>query len=628
MLAFSPFPINMATTQEEQYSLYTFSGLPTHASTYQAVQYPLQQPDSSFNSYNIEQSTITEAPSNYILESQSSSKYAKHSVQLSTPLYSPTNTSANYFDLQPIRSVKSESAASMLSSSRGSPLMGLESSSSWTPVHGVGSGVFHQGQYDHQILVNDTFNYAALSLPEKAGCVGKPCILSSRHRQYPDLNFTDPTLIQPLSPTPPATTQMHSDSKRLFPHPPSPTPSSVHSNKSSGVLRTSSMRSNRPTSPYIPSQSWNPYPTSSSRRQSISSAHSHHSRHSQSSLDSEENKGVCPIASCGRHIKDLKAHLLTHKNERPEKCPITSCEYHVKGFARKYDKNRHTLTHYKGTMVCGFCPGSGSSSEKSFNRADVFKRHLTSVHGVEQTAPNARRRSGGSSSSKNVHNKIGITGMCSTCGVAFANVQDFYEHLDDCVLRVIQQGDPCEAINERILSSMIDDKAVRDTLERHSLSNASNLTGLPVFDDDEEDDDDEGNSIKDETGSPVFANSNNRDATRQGMTYSKGGVSIHSGIKNNKRRKDYPPSWNAPPEKMKMKKRVLCVFDGPRRLWKDDLMLGIDNQVREPLSGKHWVTSLDVQTLRRAEGILEATEEEKGSWLDEQGNPFLLTTAV
>ena len=280
-------------------------------------------------------------------------------------------------------------------------------------------------------------------------------------------------------------------------------------------------------------------------------------------------------------------------------------------------------------MVCGFCPGSGSSSEKSFNRADVFKRHLTSVHGVEQTAPNARRRSGGSSSSKGALNKAGVTGMCSTCGVAFINVQDFYEHLDDCVLRVIQQGDPCEAINERILSSMADDKLVQETLERHSLSSASGISGPTVFNDDEfEEDDDDESYIKDEIVSPVISNSGVKDVTRQGMTYSKGGVALHSVSKNNKRRKDYPPSWNAPPEKMKMKKRVLCVFDGPRRLWKDDLMLGLDNQVREPLSGRNWVTSLDVQTLRRAEGILEATDEEKGSWLDEQGNPFLFATAV
>ncbi|KAI5239256.1 hypothetical protein E4T42_08764 [Aureobasidium subglaciale] len=599
----------MASTQEEEYPLYAFSGLPPHTSTYPAVHFQMQQPINNFSAYNIEPNNVAEAHSNYVLQSQDSSKYTKHSLQLSTPLYSPTNTSANYFDLRPnARSIKSESAASILSSSRGSPLM-LNPHSDWTPLHGLGHNALHQGHYEQEILVNDTFNYSALSLPQKPGCV-------------------DPTLIQPLSPTPP-TTQMHSDSKHLFPHPPSPTPSSAHSNRSSGVLRTSSVRSNRPTSPYIPSQTWNPYPTSSStRRHSISSAHSHHSRQSQSSSDSEGNKGVCPIASCGRHIKDLKAHLLTHKNERPEKCPITSCEYHIKGFARKYDKNRHTLTHYKGTMVCGFCPGSGSSSEKSFNRADVFKRHLTSVHGVEQTAPNARRRSGGSSGSKSSLHKTGITGMCSTCGVAFANVQDFYEHLDECVLRVIQRGDPCEAINERILGSMIDDKSVRETLERHSLSNTSGFSGSAVFDDDDEDEDDHEEYIKNEIVSPVLSNSNVRDAPRQGMTYSKGGVSLHSMTKNNKRRKNYPPAWNAAPEKMRMKKRVLCVFDGPRRLWKDDLMLGMDNQVREPLSGRNWVTSLDVQTLRRAEGLLEATEEEKGSWMDEQGNPYLFATAV
>ncbi|KUI53992.1 Zinc finger protein RME1 [Cytospora mali] len=86
--------------------------------------------------------------------------------------------------------------------------------------------------------------------------------------------------------------------------------------------------------------------------------------------------------------------------ERPEKCPIETCEYHAKGFARKYDKNRHALTHYKGTMACPFCPGSGTAYEKSFNRADVFKRHLTAVHN-------------------------------------FATAQEFYEHLDDCVLNVI-----------------------------------------------------------------------------------------------------------------------------------------------------------------------------------------------
>ena len=122
-------------------------------------------------------------------------------------------------------------------------------------------------------------------------------------------------------------------------------------------------------------------------------------------------------------------------------------------------------------MVCGFCPGSGSSSEKSFNRADVFKRHLTSVHGVEQTPPNSRKKSPGSTSTKQASTKAhDVTGKCSTCSTTFNNAQDFYEHLDDCVLRIVQQEEPSEAINESLLRGVNDDDGVRETLDRHMLS--------------------------------------------------------------------------------------------------------------------------------------------------------------
>ncbi|KFA47661.1 hypothetical protein S40293_07701 [Stachybotrys chartarum IBT 40293] len=155
-----------------------------------------------------------------------------------------------------------------------------------------------------------------------------------------------------------------------------------------------------------------------------------------------DNRTRCPHPDCGRVFKDLNAHMLTHQEERPEKCPIETCEYHTKGFARKYDKNRHALTHYKGTMVCPFCPGSGTAYEKSFNRADVFKRHLTSVHNVEQTPPNSRKPvvAGNNSASSSVDsvNLRGASGAkCSICQNRFAAPQDFYEHLDDCVLNVI-----------------------------------------------------------------------------------------------------------------------------------------------------------------------------------------------
>lgn len=82
------------------------------------------------------------------------------------------------------------------------------------------------------------------------------------------------------------------------------------------------------------------------RRPSTLSMPSHEQQsHSGDELGKEKQR--CPISDCGKVFKDLKSHLLTHQNERPEKCPITTCEYHTKGFARKYDAQRHTLTHYK-----------------------------------------------------------------------------------------------------------------------------------------------------------------------------------------------------------------------------------------------------------------------------------------
>jgi len=252
------------------------------------------------------------------------------------------------------------------------------------------------------------------------------------------------------------------------------------------------------SSPYAKTHAWQPYPAfPGSRRPSVSSVQSRHSQGSASSDDS--NKGLCPIATCGRHFKDLKAHMLTHQNERPMKCPIPTCEYHTKGFARKYDKNRHTLTHYKGTMVCGFCPGSGSAAEKSFNRADVFKRHLTSVHNVEQTPPNARRKSP-AGNKRPGYGVRDVSGMCSTCGVTFANAQDFYEHLDDCVLRVVQQAEPCEAINEKLLSSVAEDADVQGTMEKHQLPTTVDYDVPTSYDEEDEEEEEEADEDDDNDG--------------------------------------------------------------------------------------------------------------------------------
>lgn len=160
----------------------------------------------------------------------------------------------------------------------------------------------------------------------------------------------------------------------------------------------------------------------------------------------------CPYPECGRVLRDLAAHMLTHQAERPEKCPVPSCVYHTKGFARKYDKNRHALTHYRGTLICPLCPTKSETNVESvFSRADVFKRHLASVHSVEtstgpqangEDAPSAAATESAMSASmmsrpvadpKTLQNE----GRCSICSEYFPYAQEFYEHLDECVLAAL-----------------------------------------------------------------------------------------------------------------------------------------------------------------------------------------------
>ncbi|KAK0752132.1 hypothetical protein B0T18DRAFT_84621 [Schizothecium vesticola] len=385
------------------------------------------------------------------------------------------------------------------------------------------------------------------------------------------------------------------------------------------------------TSPFMQNSNYQPYspfqppPAEQQRRASIASF-SAYSGDQQYSGD-EKEKQRCPHHDCGKVYKDLKAHMLTHQMERPEKCPIATCEYHVKGFARKYDKNRHTLTHYKGTMVCGFCPGSGSAAEKSFNRADVFKRHLTAVHGVEQTAPNSRKK--GSSGSSNGAKKLtgyapDATGKCSTCTQTFNNAQDFYEHLDDCVLRIVQQEDPAEAINAQRLAEVENDRDVHATLEKNHLPTTTMMLHMDEDDMDDEMDDEDDEDVKrglKSSTSPsrrTKGNPPNGVQKSRGLTHSRGGVPLLTKSKGRKNRRDYPSSWGFDKGQMNMKKRVLAVFDGPRRLAKDDMMLSMEHEVRVKLAdGKSYVTDLDIQTVRRAEGFHEATDEEKGPWVSD-----------
>ncbi|MCJ1397053.1 hypothetical protein MMC11_000245 [Xylographa trunciseda] len=466
-----------------------------------------------------------------------------------------------------------------------------------------------------------------------------PFFSQSSGRFVAPLESTYPALIQhydtPVASNTPAATYASTfnsfqPSSHMF-QPPSPAPSDVSSNASypNGPVRARSANG----SPYL----YHPYPPmSQGRRPSMSSMHSYYSRDSPRSSvgpDGEgSERGRCPNADCGRSFKDLKAHMLTHQPERPEKCPIATCEYHQKGFARKYDKNRHTLTHYKGTMVCGFCPGPGSAAEKSFNRADVFKRHLTSVHGVEQNPPNSRKKSPGlSSTKKSTSATQDAAGKCSSCSTTFSNAQDLFDHLDQCILNQLSRTDPIEVVNEQILTGIANDRAVQETMERNMLPLGliDNLKSEPVDEDDEDEDDmAEIEDHNDYTWTGVLSHvgggnsitkpgRNGPGGRAPGFTRSKGGVPVVG--KGRKKRKHYPNAWGCPIDKMKMKKRVVCVYDGQRRLWKDEMMLDKNFEVRMHLKdGDDYVTDLDYQTLQRTEALHNATEEEKGPWRQDE----------
>lgn len=144
--------------------------------------------------------------------------------------------------------------------------------------------------------------------------------------------------------------------------------------------------------------------------------------------DESREKGRCPHPDCGKVFRDLKAHMLTHQAERSEKCPIASCEYHQKGFARKYDKNRHLLTHFKGRIICPFCPGFGTSSENVLSRLHIFSRHLITMHRVKRVSGERRPTQQADKSEMK-----DVTCPSSTCDKKFHSAQEVFEHLDECI---------------------------------------------------------------------------------------------------------------------------------------------------------------------------------------------------
>ncbi|EPS37123.1 hypothetical protein H072_9263 [Dactylellina haptotyla CBS 200.50] len=405
------------------------------------------------------------------------------------------------------------------------------------------------------------------------------------------------------------TSPKHARRHSTFRVSPYPTPSAT----SKGHRRPPSNHSGEDYFPQTPAMS---------REVSTASKSAPSPERTASSNGTANNDNFC--TACGKVFRDLKAHQITHMDERPEKCPIPTCEYAKKGFARKYDCQRHTLTHYKGTMVCGFCPGSGLPSEKTFNRADVFKRHLMSVHNVEQTAPNGKPKKnsgrGGSVSSSGSPRAPAfqaaykdITGKCSTCNATFANAQQFYEHLDDCVLSKVVKPEPEGEVNARNLDSVNDLEEVQESLAAHGLLNSD---GVEVNEAEMSEEEEEESEDDDDKTDPSFGTKKSKkqrkSLTGTGVAGRKVSKKALMAAGGRKRRRNLPAGWGVQPDRMVTKRRCLQVYDGSKLLCRDEMMMSSAWEVKANLAGgEAEVSDLDYWTVVRANAFHDAAKEER-----------------
>lgn len=315
--------------------------------------------------------------------------------------------------------------------------------------------------------------------------------------------------------------------------------------------------------------------------QSLQSAYSEGATSMQSvpsSCSEGGEKRGPPCTECGKHYKDMKAHTNTHQAERPEKCPVEACEYKKKGFARKYDRNRHVLSHYKAGFTCNFCEGS---EPKSFNRLDIMKKHMYTVHGVEPNAPNSRKRKSVSAAPAQGHSTgegaddSSLWRQCDVCRTGFSSAQHFHDHLEDCVSHYVRQQKPTEAVNVRRLAEVENDPEVLDTLQRNNL-----IEMEPVEDEDaRHDDDDVESTMGSATATKIKGNPEDGAQTTRGTKHSRDSASL-SRNKKRKIKHEVPASWDSQ-NREEFKRRSERGFSGSQSVYKQETVLN-------SVEGFHW----------------------------------------
>lgn len=299
------------------------------------------------------------------------------------------------------------------------------------------------------------------------------------------------------------------------------------------------------------------------------------------------------MPNCGRMVSDMQKHLITHEAVRPMKCPLKSCEYHEKGFARLYDRDRHIATHYRAYFACHFCNTETELPPVFFNRVECIKTHLVKEHGVISSKIHAKRFAKRLQPTKEhlqfSDECLGPASVCPVCFRGFENAQEYHDHFEDCIpvqIETLGGVDDANILNLSLVEAdIVGPKNTKDKNWKHAR--------------DEEE----------------------RQKPRFGLTYSIGGMSRHFASQSATRPKsvlpsheDYPAAWEQLESgETDWKKRVLCVYDGQRRLLKDDMKVHLEYDLERDLKMEHRM--LTYHTFRRANAFHLATEEERGPWV-------------
>lgn len=353
------------------------------------------------------------------------------------------------------------------------------------------------------------------------------------------------------------------------------------------------------------------------------------SMHADLELSWDQEKSLYPCSQCGKSFRDLRSHMLTHQTDRPHKCPISTCQFHLRGFARKYDQVRHTICHFRGFIVCEFCPGANSPDEISFHRIDILKKHLIQVHHVKPTkkykkvppppavtySPDGVRVIGDEGDDMIIRSTSSANrnARCSICANLFHQPQHWYDHLEDCIMSTILQDVPSNQVNTFHLLSVANDSKVEETLHLHHIKVNQGLQRLiPTICDEArqrsqlrqemKDNIEQHGAVHQQVEEGGFEQEESEQKKVRGASIPKGG----RRRRGSRTDEYYPQDWGVSPEYLNLKRRALYVHDGPHRIWKDDLSLYTSLEVRLPL-GNHaahdYVTDLDIQTIHTAESI-------------------------